>query len=257
MKKVLLIILFSFFIFLNIKAQQLYFCKTHTTDGKPIDAQIEWTIKPWGETLEVLFDNEGKTIDGSYAYIFIDREVNGKYEPFDSKAVKLKYGSTWISYAFKFVELGRYKAYFINSNQDTLGSERLTLKLEESFGTTSKKLSSIYYDRIRLVFCERVIAGRIINEKSYVSMSKDGGNVHVYLISKTPLNSNKLVVDIWKQKENSFDYEQYIESKKYAMLPSWPDVFFRYRFKTPGNYKVAVYNSDEVLIKSGFIKVIK
>lgn len=257
MKSFLSIILLSILIISNIKAQQVYFCKTHTTDGKPIDAQIEWTIKPWGETLEVLFDNEGKPIEGTYAYLFIDREINGKYEPFDSKAIKLEYGATWVSYAFKFVELGRYKAYFINSNQDTLGTERLTLKLEESFSATSKKLNNLYYDRIRIVFCERVIAGRIINEKSHVSMSKDGGRIHIYLISKTPLNTNKLLVDIWKQKENSFDYEQYIESKKFAMDPAWPDVFFRYRFSSPGNYKIAIYNSDEVLIKSGFIKVYK
>ena len=255
MKKVLFIILFSIIFIINIKAQQVYFCKTHTTDGKPIDAQIEWTIKPWGETIEVLFDNEGKPIEGTYVYLFIDRENNGTYEPFDSKAIKLDYGATWVYYAFKFVELGKYKAYFINSDQDTLGSERLTLKLEESFSTTSQKLSNLYYDRIRLTFCERVIAGRVINEKTHVSMSKDGGRVQVYLKSKTPLNTDKLLVDIWKQKEGSFDYEQYIESKKFEMDPTWPDVFFRYRFKSPGNYKIAIYNSDEVLIKSGFITV--
>ena len=255
MRKALIVIILSILVFSNIKAQQLYFCKTHTTNGKPIDAQIEWTIKPWGETIEVLLDFEGKPIKGNYAYLYIDREINGKYEPFDSKAIKREYGTTWVSYAFKFVELGRYKAYFINSNQDTLASERLTLKLEESFSITSKKLSNLYYDRIRIVFCEMVIAGRIINEKDFVSVSKDGGNVMIYLISKTPLNNKKLHVDIWKQKENSFDYEQYIESKKYMMKPEWNDVFFRYRFKSPGNYKIAVYNNDEVLIKSGYIKV--
>lgn len=255
MKKFSSIILFSIILAANINAQQVYFCKTHTTDGKPIDAQIEWTMKPWGETIEILLDNEGNRINGTYIYLFIDRENDGVYEPFDSKAIKLDYGATWVYYAYKFVELGRYKAYFINSNQDTLGTERLTLKLEESFSTTSKKLSSIYYDRIKLTFCERVIAGRIINKKSFISMSKDGGKVQVYLKSSTPLNTDKLLVDIWKQKENSFDYEQYVESKKYAMSEDWPDVFFRYRFKGPGNYKIAIYNSDEVLIKSGFITV--
>lgn len=255
MKKVFPIILFAILFVPHIYAQQVYFCKTHTTDGKPIDAQIEWTIKPWGETIEILFDNEGNPINGTYAYLFVDREIDGKYEPFDSKAIKLDYGATWVSYAFKFVELGRYKAYFINSNQDTLGSERLTLKLEESFGSTSKKLNNLYYDRIRLRFCERVIAGRVINEKSFISMSKDGGRVQVYLVSRTPLNTDRLLVDIWKQKENSFEYEQYIESKKFKMDPAWSDVFFRYRFKSPGYYKIAIYNSDEVLIKSGFITV--
>ena len=255
MKKGLLIILFSIILITNIKAQQVYFCKTHTTDGKPIDAQIEWTMKPWGETIEVLLDNEGKRINGNYVYLFIDKEIEGRYEPFDSKAIKLDYGATWVSYAFKFIELGKYKAYFIDSDQDTLGTERLTLKLEESFSTTSKKLNNLYYDRISLTFCDRVIAGRIINERTHVSISKDGGRVQVYLKSKTPLNTDKLLVDIWKQKENSFDYEQFIESKKFEMNPEWPDVFFRYKFNSEGNYKIAIYNSDEVLIKSGFITV--
>lgn len=256
MKKVFAIILFTILFVSNNNAQEVYFCKTHTPNGKPVDAQIEWTIKPWGETLDILFDNEGKTIKGNHVYLYIDREVNGKYEPFDSKVIEIKKGATWVAQVFKFVELGKYKVYFLNSKQEILCSEYLTLKLEESFSTTSKKISSLFYDRIRLIFCQRVIAGKIINEKSYVSMSKDEGQIFVYLIGQTPFNTKRLHVDIWKEKENSYE-EQFIESKKFRMKPEWADVFFRYKFKTPGNYKISIYNGDEVLIKSGFIKVIK
>lgn len=45
--------------------------------------------------------------------------------------------------------------------------------------------------------------------------------------------------------------------KKFKMKSEWADVFFRYKFKTPGEYKISIYNGDEVLIKSGYIKVVK
>lgn len=256
MNKTFAIILSAILFVSYTKAQEVYFCKTHTQNGKPVDAQIEWTIRPWGETIEILFDNEGKIIKGNHVYLYIDREVNGKYEPFDSKVIEIKRGSTWVSFPFKFVELGKYKVYFLNSKQEILSSENLTLKLEESFSSTSKKISSLFYDRIRLIFCERVIAGKIINEKSYVSMSKNEGQIFVYLIGQTPFNTRKLLVDIWKEKENSYE-EQFVESKKFKMKPEWADVFFRYKFKSPGEYKISIYNGDEVLIKSGFIKVVK
>lgn len=70
------------------------------------------------------------------------------------------------------------------------------------------------------------------------------------------LNSTKLLVDIWKKENSKFDYDKFVESKKFEMDPTWPDVFFRYKFKEPGEYKIAIYNSNEVLIKSGYIRVV-
>lgn len=192
MKILLLNIVLLLFCY-SVNAQQLYVCKTHTNDGKPIQAQIDWTIKPWGEDLEILLDNEGEYINGNHIYLFIDREVDGKFEPFDSKAIKLESEKTWTVFEYKFIELGRYKTYYINTDQDTLASEIININLENDFTSQAKKLNDLYYDRLKIIFCERVIDGRVINKKRYISMSKDKGKTHVYIINDSPFKLYKIV----------------------------------------------------------------
>ena len=72
MKKIIFYILFFSSI---VSAQQLYFCKSYTENGKPIDVQINWSIKPWGTQIFALFDNEGKKLENTHLYLFIDKLV--------------------------------------------------------------------------------------------------------------------------------------------------------------------------------------
>ncbi len=256
MIKKLLIILFLVG-FGSLYAQSLYFCKSHTEDGDPIDAKNVWGIKPWGSLIYILFDNEGEEIETSLNYMFVDRYMDNSFKPYDSKAVNVEKGATWFAYNYKFKEPGRYRVYFINQNKEELVSETVTIQIESDYINNQRQgTTSLYYDGIRVKFCERVIAGKIINEFRRTSVQKYD-SVAVYIGHTQPLETSMLMVDVWEKPAGSIDYDKFIESKKYQMNPSWEYAFFYYKFTEPGNYKFNIYNDKEILISAGYIRIIE
>ncbi len=255
MKLLFRITLFFFVCSTFYYSQQLYFCESYTEDGKPIEANYTWPIKPWGKQLYVLFDNEGTEIEDRIIYLFIDKETEGEFEPFDSKALQVRDGSDWLVYNYKFIELGEYRFFVVNSEKDTVATESIIIKLEDELEGSRSTFTTIYYDNSDIVFCERMIAGKPVNEFREKSIKKNNGLVFIYLNNRNQLNTEKLFVDFWRRKESNFEYDEYIESKKYRMDPGWNDVYFRYNFKEPGEYKVSIYNDNEILIKNGYIRI--
>jgi hypothetical protein len=254
--KILLKITVSLFFFSTFCfSQQLYFCKSYTEDGKPIEANFTWQIKPWGKQLYVLFDNEGSEIDERLLYLFIDKKNDGRFEPFDSKALQVDDDAEWIVYNYKFIELGEYEFFVVNSKKDTVASEKIIIKLEEELEGTRSTFTTLYYDNTDIVFCERMIAGKPVNEFRQTSLKKNDGLVFIYIINRNQLNTERLYVDFWRKKDSRFEYDEYIGSKKYKMQSGWEDVYFRYYFKEPGEYKVSIYNDNEILIKNGYITI--
>lgn len=254
--KILLKITFLLFFFSIFNfSQQLYFCESYTEDGKPIDANYTWQIKPWGKQLYVLFDNEGQEIEGRLIYIFVDKDNEGKFEPFDSKALQIRDGAEWVVYNYKFIELGEYNFFVVNSEKDTVASEKIVIKLEDELEGSRSTFTTLYYDNTDIVFCERMIAGKPVNEFTQTSFNKNNGLVFIYISNRNQLNTEKLFVDFWRKKNSTFEYDEYIESKKYRMEPGWNDVYFRYNFTEPGEYKVSIYNDNEILIKNGYIRI--
>lgn len=251
-KKILFILILAGFG--NLFAQSIYFSNSHTETGEPIDAKNIWGIKPWGSLIYILFDNEGKEIETSLNYIFVDRYVDGNYKPFDSKAVNVKPGATWFAYNHKFTEPGKFRVYIINQNQKELASETVTIQVESSYINNRQGTNSLYYDGVKVQFCERVIAGKVINSFRTMSMSKYD-SVTVYIEHREALESSRLVVDIWEKPTGAVDYDKFVESKKYRTNPSWDYVFFHYKFDNPGNYKFNVYNENEILITAGYLRV--
>lgn len=243
-------------IFPSIFAQEIYFCNSHTEEGEPIDARNLWSIKPWGSYVYILYDNEGDPIEQQLNYMFVDRYIDGSYRPFDSKAVNVKTGATWFAYNYKFTEPGKYKVYFVDRNKEELASETVTIQLESNYLNNRQGTTSLYYDGIKPVFCERVIAGKPINEFHEKSIGNiDSLEVAVFINHSSPLQTNLLKVDVWEKETRSIEYDKFVESKKYQIQPDWEYAFFKYYFTKPGDYKFNIYNQNEVLITSGFFRV--
>jgi len=88
------------------------------------------------------------------------------------------------------------------------------------------------------------------------SLSENNGEIYIKITNFSPLKTEVILVDIWKKEHRSFEYDEYVESKKYRIDPEWKDTFFKYRFPEPGEYKIVIYNQAEVLIKTGYINVL-
>jgi len=250
-------IFFFLFIFISTVtySQEIYVCESHTENGEPIGADIEWEIKPWGSYVYLLY-RQSEPIEGSLVYLLIDKLDNDRYQPFESRAIHLEGKVKWVAQNYKFTQPGEYEVYFMSSNEERLATEIITVTVNENF-RNALNLSNFYYDNTQLTFCQRVIEGKAYNIKKVLSMSRDAGKVYLYLKNSQPLNTGIIMVNVWRKSDNDFDYGEFVYSKKFKMDKSWPDVFFRLNFPSSGEYQISIYNEEEELIRYGFLKVVE
>ncbi len=252
LKHIIKTIIFILLINFPLLSQELFVCKSYTEDGEPIDASVEWKIDPSGTNVFVLYKHGGSNFKGSNLFLFFDKKFRGIYNPFDSKILSMENNKKWIVFDYLFREEGEYEIYVMDLSQTKLAEIRIKVKFDYAF--QKEEITSRYYDSNNLVFCERVINGKPINPKRSISLNEKDGELYIYFKSKAPLNTEILKVNVWRKK-NRLDYDEFIEKKKYKVDPNWNDSFFKYKFAEPGNYKVSIYNENDLLINNGYILV--
>lgn len=253
LKIAVIILAFSF----ETEAQQIFFCESYSNTGHPVGAQLVWELETGGTELNILLDNGEKSLPSPIIYLFFDKFENGGYFPFDSKAIKIESPRTWIAVEYVFEEAGRYFVYFQDSKQNNIAKGYITINERARVSVPKRLGTSIYYENSTVLFCERVIAGKPMNIFQSVSIGENGKQIYVYVKNDNPLNTSKILVNIWRKKNHTFEYDEYVESKKFRIESTWNDTFFKYMFTKEGEYKFSIYNEDEVLISSGFITVRK
>ena len=257
MKKYYLVLLIILISSVASYSQSIYVAESVTENGEAIGAKNVWDIDPWGRSLYIVYDNGGP-ITGDILYLFIDKFIDGKFQPFDSKVIEVKKPTSKIKYDYKFKDTGKFKIYFVNENKETLSSMLLTLRTKTESSNNKAQKSDVYYDGISMIFCKKVLVGGTpLGIVKAISLSKDSGEVYIKISHYAPLKTNMILVDIWRKGNNSFDYDEYVESKKYKVDPTWPDTFFKYKFYKPGKYKIIIYNEFDAIIKTGYITVTK
>jgi len=239
-------------------AQQIFFCKSVGADGKPVEPKTSWEMKS-GSPITILFDGK-KPFNCSVIYLFIDKMVAGNYEAYDSKAVSTEKTAMRLSYVYSFPESGNYSVYLINNSGERLVQGNLLVRISEKpipekqaieknpkVTQTEKNI----FDA-EILFCEKVVDNKPVSLKESVSL-KSGGNITVFIKGKEAFNSNFLTVHIYKKKGNSL--EDLIQTKKFKSGPTYQKIYFKYKFDSPGEYRFAVYDEVESIIKSASIFV--
>lgn len=210
-----------------------------------------------GKILHVVLDNESEKLEGNVVYLFIDKLSGNSYEPFDSKSINIQQNVRRINYEYNFSETGKYKLYYVNISQKILSSIIVTMKDKSKKRAKAVKRSN-YYDNVEILFCQKVLVGGTpIGVTKRTSMRENNGEIYVKFVNFSPLRTEIILVDFWRKEHRSFEYDEYVESKKYRIDPEWKDTFFRYKFKKDGEYKIDIYNQEEVLISTGYINVLK
>lgn len=246
-------LVFIFFAGRLLFAQQIYFCKSVSTDGKPVEQKTNWEIKS-GSAISILFDNS-KPFNTTMVYLFIDRMTAGNYEAYDSKAISIERTDRRVAYSYNFTESGNYSVYFINNSGERLVQSTLIVRITaRPFVEKEPKIIETEKANINseIVFCEKVSNNKPVNIKENVSL-KLGGTVTVFIKANEPFNTNSLVVHIYKKKNNLID--NLIQTKKFKTQPSWRNIFFKYKFDSSGEYKFSVYDEFENIIKSDSVLV--
>ncbi len=256
MKKLFSIVFFIMIFTFSGKAQQLYFAQSFTTDGKAINARNSWVIPRKGKSIFILFDSEGYHLTSKMLYLYIDKLVAGKYQPWDSKSVMIENNRSWFVYREKFKEAGNYSVYVTDKSNKELARGNLTIKIKSSPFKLDTRQSTPYYNKVKLTFSEWIISGMPFRPLKFKQLSRPPDSVCVYIKHPDSLNTNMLYVDIFKQNGVTNNWEQ-IDSKKYAILPSWDYAFFKIKFTEEGYYKISIYNEKREFIKSGYLKVVE
>ncbi len=253
MKKIIILIILL--VAASAEAQEIYFANSYTESGEPVDATLDFKIKPWGSQIYILFKNDGKPIGDPLLYLFVDKLRGEEYKPFDSRVLNIDKNATWAVYNYEFKDPGEYEVYFMNSNQTRLATAKLKVELEDRYVEGFSVQSSRYYEGAKLVFCEAVVNGKPLNVLQSVSIKKSGGSVWVYLNNFDALNTDTLFVQLWKDDNGDGDFEKFVQSKKYKIDPAWSDTFFKYVFNKPGIYDIKIFDSNEIMIASKNIRI--
>ncbi len=256
MKYIRVTILFMLLFVTVNYAQEVFVCDSYTEDGTPVGPNNRFEIKPYGTAKYILIKNE-KKFDDNLLYLFIDKIVEGKLIPFDSKTITLEKDDSWAVTSYEFKEPGIYDLYFLNSKQNKLASIKVEVYFSEEFASRSFTPTKSYIGDTQITFCELVINEKPINPLNTLSLSQSGGQVFVYLNNYMPFNIEIIKVQIWKLSNDNSNYENLVDEKKYKLLPEWKDTFFKYIFKSTGEYKIDVLDENDDFIASNIITVIK
>lgn len=239
---------------INAYSQEIFLCNSYTEDGTPIGPKNKFEIKPYGSAVYVLIDNEAPFND-PLVYMFVDKLVDDRYIPFDSKTVEVETNATWAVTSFEFKEAGTYEIYFLNSSQNRLAAIKAEISLADQYSHSFTNPVFRSDTDCEFVFCELVINEKPVNQFSTISLSNFGGQVFIYLNNKIPLGIERIKIQVWKRSKENSNYEELIDTKKFRILPEWKYTFFRYVFTQVGEFKVDIFDSDNNFIASNIITV--
>lgn len=256
--------LFRKFVFIFILAlatqvfsQQIYFCEDYTTEGEPVRQKDSWNVVGSEQTIYVILKAGDQLIKGPIVYMFIDKGDEGQYYPFDSKAIKFERDKEWLVYRYKVTESGKYSFYFQDAQENEIAQKYVTVRLSSDSYFSPGNSNSLYYEGSKVSFCEVVIEGRPINIRGTQSFSIHGHLCYIHINNFRPMNTSKILVYFWRKESKSFKYDEFFDTKKYQVSPEWSDAFFKYSFKETGDYKIIIYNENEMIIGNGFIQIIE
>lgn len=249
--------IFLFVVFLITSSafaqKRIYFCEGYTPTGEPIGTSNIWNIRSTGGKVYILYKNDSMNINTSAIFFFIDKREGKEYKEFFTKNLTPDKNKNWIFYDFKFTESGEYKVLFIDAAGTTLATEYVTIKFKTDDFVTETTLSSDYYTKAKVIFCESVDENG--DTQTMLSTFKiprnDGGFAHVLINHVKPLKTTELIVDIWK----GDDYKKFVETKRMTVEENWEWADFQYTFTKEGKYKFVVHNKDEVYIQTGYISI--
>lgn len=233
---------------------KLYIAKTYTEFGEPIGAINSSFAEP-EKTYSIILSNGNKDFKEHIVFLFIEK--HGNKNPLDqfSKLIRTEKGKSFVAFNYSFTDAGKYDIYFTDFARNKLVAQTITVKAPAKT-LPGKAVIGESRASLNIIFCKRVIGELPIDFVKSVSLNKDGGEVYFFISDEKPLSTNLIMISAWKKKFNA-GYDQFMSSKKFKVNSEWLNTFFKYRFESPGEYKINIYDENEILLKSAYIIVEK
>ena len=286
---VILLCLFSF----SVSAQKLYFCTDYSQTGEPKGVAEDWPLNANGTEVFFLYNNGKTTLDFTSLFFVIENKTNGKSDKVEFKVAQNRNWDV-MKYTFKEAGMYSVSAFgkenkLLAKAVIKVGEPKATetvktepekeeLKKEEAKKEEVKKEEPkkeelkeviaepvkdkesaevqevLYYNDIKVIFCEQVKEGKIVNEKTSFKMTEPGTYVEIVLQCGKPLNTDVINVDVWK-KDQSNSYTEYVIDQEVKLDSKSRQVNFHHSFFKPGDYKISFFNNENVWMTSGYVSV--
>lgn len=234
--------------------RKLYIAKTYTEFGEPIGA-INAGVAETEKTYSIILSNGGRDFKEHIVFLFIEKHGNKNPLSQFSKLIRTEKGKSFVAFNYSFTDAGKYDIYFTDFARNKLVAQTITVKTPAK-NLPGKAVVGESRASLNIIFCKRVIGELPIDFVKSVSLNNDGGEVYFFISDEKPLGTNVIIVSAWKKKLNA-GFDQFMSSKKFQVNSDWLNTFFKYRFESPGEYKINIYDENEILLKSAYIAVEK
>ena len=231
--------------------KQILIAKTYTEFGEPVDL-IRNNQVDAGQTCGIILNNNRRDFSELIVFLNIEKQGNTRASGRFVKLLRTEKGKPWVALYYTFMEPGVYDVYFTDFARKKIAETTLIVKPQIN-NTNIKASVGQARPSLKIIFCEKMIGGNPIDHITTASLSKNNGLVYVYVSDGKRLDTEKLLVNIWMKTKT--EYDKFVDSKKFKVNDSWRDTYFKYRFETPGDYKINFFDEKELLLKTAYITV--
>lgn len=276
--------LFSFF----VSAQKLYFCTGYSETGEPKGIAEDWAFD--GKQTEVTFlYNNGRTTFNYASLFFVIENTSTKTS--DKVEFKVAQNRNWDAIKYTFNEQGYYSVTVLGNDNKLLAKSLIKIGapkakelikeqvkedvISKEVENTEEKITEprvivaeikseqqeskevkevLYYDELKVIFCEQIKEGKPLNEKTNFKMSDLGVYVEVVLQNTKALNTSVITVDIWKKDGDT--YSEHVDEEQLKIDSKNKHVNFHRSFFKPGDYKFSFFSDSGVWMTTGYVTVI-
>lgn len=247
----LLILIFALSTF-RINAQSMLVCKYVNNNGEAIDL-YNYNDIPLNIPVNILIRKNSNTPHNSSFFFSIERiEKNNRINSLD-KAITFA-EKEWTEIKYNFLRSGPYELVLKDRSKRIVKTIPLIIK-PSNREILADERSAVKYQSATAIFAKRIFEEKPQLVTNSISITEDEGQVYVFLVTGGPVNTDILSVKVWKKSDYSAQFDLFVESKKFSVVPTWESTYFKLGFKEAGSYKIFIYDQEELLIKTLFCQV--
>lgn len=235
-----------------IDAQIILVCKYVNSNGEAVDL-YNYNDIPLNIPVIILIRKNSNTPANSSLFFSINR-IEGKDLVNNLDKVISFTEKEWTEIKYTFLRAGPYNLIIKDRSKRAIKSIPLLVKSNKR-EIAADESEAVKYQSAKAIFAKKILEEKPQLETNSISINEDKGQVYIYLETGIPLNTDILKIKVWKKSDYSAQYDVFVESKKFSVIPTWENTYFKLGFKETGSYKIFIYDQEELLIKTLFCQV--
>ncbi len=254
---------FLFFLLLYVgasfhsTAQTIVFAKSFTETGEGLNKRNIWYADSAESRIAIIFNNGRQTINSHKIYV----EIKNAADSLTKLIFNVGSNKNWVADYYNLPEIGKYVVSARDDKGNILATTDVFLRGKEENSKTddtykmANAAETKRFSLSKIIFCEAFKEGRAQNEGTSFKIEGKGKYVEIILTSDKPLSTDKLMVDVWKKKNDDQSFNEHFDTKEFKTDKTKSTAVFHYSFRKPGDYKISIFNKEFVWINSGYVTI--